>query len=526
MEEDKERSADFKFNTAAAEFQPSKTWQSYLDEELNESTKSLSISSPKSDKSASTSQPESSRDASTSDACDLKKKSTGTAATGSAPDPRPHLNIVFIGHIDAGKSTACGNILYLSGYVDERTIEKYEREAKELNRESWFLAFIMDTIEEERQKGKTVEVGQADIQTPNRRITILDCPGHRNYVPNMIAGATQADCGVLILSARKGEFETGFERGGQTREHALLAKTLGVRFLIVAVNKMDDHTCNWNQERYESIIKRLKPFLKSCGFVEGKSLAFVPISGLLGQNLKEHVSDKSYTHYNANASWYDLKQPTLFQLLDNLPPNAGDPKAFLRIPVVASYRDSGLMCMGKIESGTVTSGQTCMLMPHKYKVKVNQIYVNDDEYAYAEPGEYVRVRLSGIDDESVPRGSVLCNLDSPCPVVTEFIALVSVTELLEHRPLISSGYFCMFHGHAITVEVTFVKLLECTDLATKRKKVNPTFVKANNLVKCQLKCTNEVCLETFENLAQMGRFTLRDENKTIAVGKVLEFLSK
>lgn len=142
-------------------------------------------------------------------------------------DSRPHLNIIFIGHVDAGKSTACGNILYILGYVDDRTIEKYEREAKEKNRESWFLAFIMDINEEERQKGKTVEVGRAHFETKDRRFTILDAPGHKNFIPNMISGAAQADIGVLIISARKGEFETGFERGGQTREHTLLAKTLG-----------------------------------------------------------------------------------------------------------------------------------------------------------------------------------------------------------------------------------------------------------------------------------------------------------
>ena len=157
-------------------------------------------------------------------------------------DPGEHLNVVFIGHVDAGKSTLSGNILYLTGYVDKRTIEKYEREAKQRNRESWFLAFIMDTNEEERAKGKTVEVGRAPFETEAKRYTILDAPGHKNYVPHMISGAAQADVGILVISARRGEFETGFERGGQTREHAMLCKTLGVRFLIVVINKMDDPT--------------------------------------------------------------------------------------------------------------------------------------------------------------------------------------------------------------------------------------------------------------------------------------------
>merc|ERR1712238_46300 len=153
-------------------------------------------------------------------------------------DPREHLNLVFIGHVDAGKSTLSGSILYITENVDKRTIERYEKEAKERNRESWFLAFIMDTNEEERAKGKTVEVGRAHFETDAKRYTILDAPGHKNYVPNMIMGASQADVGVLVISARKGEFETGFDRGGQTRKHAMLAKTLGVSYMVVVINKM------------------------------------------------------------------------------------------------------------------------------------------------------------------------------------------------------------------------------------------------------------------------------------------------
>merc|ERR1711972_978036 len=172
------------------------------------------------------------------------------------------MNVVFIGHVDAGKSTTCGNVLLLSGCVGERVVERYMNEAKEKKRESWFLAYIMDTSDEEKARGKTVEVGRAHFETEHRRFTILDAPGHKSYVPNMIGGASQADIGVLIISARKGEFETGFERGGQTREHALLAKTLGVDKLVLAINKMDDPSVRWSQERYDEIVGKLSPFLK------------------------------------------------------------------------------------------------------------------------------------------------------------------------------------------------------------------------------------------------------------------------
>ncbi|BAM42027.1 translation elongation factor EF-1 subunit alpha [Theileria orientalis strain Shintoku] len=228
LNENHDSSSAFKFNPNATEFKPSSSW---LDVEVDspgdscaDAMESLKISEDQQvdfDEDSDSQQSDSNKEAT------LKKKETKESSL-PPPDSRAHINIVFIGHIDAGKSTTCGNILYLSGYVDERTIEKYGKEAKDKNRESWFLAFIMDTNEEERERGKTIEVGRAKMETPNRRFTILDAPGHRNYVPNMIEGATQADCGVLIISARKGEFETGFERGGQTREHALLAKTLGI----------------------------------------------------------------------------------------------------------------------------------------------------------------------------------------------------------------------------------------------------------------------------------------------------------
>ncbi len=188
------------------------------------------------------------------------------------------VNIVFIGHVDAGKSTICGSILLITGSVDKNELRKLEIEAKEKKRESWYLAYIMDINEEERSKGKTVEVGKAHFQTKNKRLTILDAPGHKNYVPNMIAGASQADYAALVISAKTGEFESGFEKGGQTREHAMLAKSLGVLKLVVIVNKMDEE--NWSKTRYDTIKEQISPYLaNSCGFDLNKDVSWVPISG-------------------------------------------------------------------------------------------------------------------------------------------------------------------------------------------------------------------------------------------------------
>lgn len=202
-------------------------------------------------------------------------------------ETRQPSSLVFIGHVDAGKSTICGNLMFMTGMVDERTIEKFKQEAKEKNRDSWWLAYVMDINDDEKSKGKTVEVGRATMETPTKRYTIFDAPGHKNYVPDMIMGAAMADVAALVISARKGEFEAGFERDGQTREHAQLARSLGVNKLVVIVNKMDEETVQWSQERYNDIVNGATPFLiEQCGYKK-EDLIFIPISGLTGHNIEK-----------------------------------------------------------------------------------------------------------------------------------------------------------------------------------------------------------------------------------------------
>lgn len=294
-------------------------------------------------------------------------------------DPRQHLNLVFIGHVDAGKSTLSGSILYIMGQVDARTIERYERDAKARNRESWFLAFIMDTSEEERAKGKTVEVGRAHFETEKSRYTILDAPGHKNYVPNMIQGAAQADVGILVISARKGEFETGFEKGGQTREHALLAKTLGVRYLIVVINKMDDPTVNWSKDRYEECVTKLKPYLKICGYAVKRDVRFIPISGLGGDNVKNEVTPDKCPWWRGyvESDAHNTSTPTLLSTLDELHISGRNADGALRIPCLDRYFERGLNVMGKIESGTLTIGDEVAILPTKRKARCESIIIDD-----------------------------------------------------------------------------------------------------------------------------------------------------
>lgn len=422
-----------------------------------------------------------------------------------------HLNVVFIGHVDAGKSTTGGQILFLSGQVDDRTIQKYEKEAKDKSRESWYMAYIMDTNEEERVKGKTVEVGRAHFETETTRFTILDAPGHKSYVPNMISGASQADIGVLVISARKGEFETGYERGGQTREHVQLAKTLGVSKLLVVVNKMDDPTVNWSKERYDEIESKMIPFLRSSGYNVKKDVQFLPISGLLGTNMKTRM-DKS------TCSWWN--GPCLFEALDGIEVPLRDPKGPFRMPIIDKFKDMGTVVMGKIESGSVTEGDSLLVMPNKTQVKVVAVYCDENKVRRAGPGENLRIRLTGIDDEDILAGFVLSSVARPIAALTEFVAQLQVLELLDNA-IFTAGYKAVLHIHSVVEECEIVELLQQIDPKTKKPmKKKVLFVKNGAVVLCRVQVNNLICVEKFEDFPQLGRFTLRTEGKTVAVGKV------
>lgn len=247
-------------------------------------------------------------------------------------------------------------VSYLTGMVDKRTLEKFEKESKEMGRESWFYSWALDTGNEEREKGITVECGQAYFETDKRRYTLLDAPGHKNYVPSMISGANQADVAMLVISARKGEFETGFEKGGQTREHATLVKTAGVKKLVVVVNKMDEPTVKWDKSRYDEIVDKVSPFLKQCGFNLKTDVFFMPVSGFTGANLKEPLTKEV-------CPWYD--GPSLLQYLDDMPSIDRRLNGPFLMPISGKFREMGTVITGKIESGRVAKGDNILIMPNK-----------------------------------------------------------------------------------------------------------------------------------------------------------------
>lgn len=429
-------------------------------------------------------------------------------------DTREHLNIVFIGHVDAGKSTISGQILLLTNQVDDRTIAKYEKEAKEKNRESWYLAYIMDTNEEERNKGKTVEVGRAHFTTKNKRYTLLDAPGHKNYVPNMIEGTAQADVGVLVISARRGEFETGFDRGGQTREHAMLAKTLGIQRLIVLVNKMDEKSVKWSQERYLEVEKKLSPFLKQWGYDVVNEVTYIPCSGLTGANMKEPMKPEV-------CSWY--KGPPFMTLLDELAPLQRNANAALRIPIIARYKEMGVLCiLGKLESGTLRVGDKLCMQPGNSEMLCVGLQIEETDVDMAIPGENILVKVKGVEEEDVHGGFVLSHLEKRSKTAREFNCQVAVLELMEHRPLITIGYGAVLHVHSLAKECVIIDLLSTLDRKTGKQKKKPRYLKSGSIGNVRIQLEESIAVESYKDFPQMGRFTIRDEGKTIAIGKVLK----
>ena len=422
------------------------------------------------------------------------------------------VSIVFVGHVDSGKSTISGSLLYNLGQVDDRAIEKYKREAKVKNRESWFMAYIMDTYEEEREKGKTVDIGKASFTTPHRRFTLLDAPGHAGYIPNLLLGACQADVAGLVISAKKGEFESGFDKQGSTREHTLLLKALGVNNLIVMVNKMDEDSVKWSKERYDNIVKTLKPFIHSCGFDVEKNVKWVPISGLTGENLCIPL-DKH------KCDWYD--GPDLIEIMDTIELPKRDENGPVRMSILDRYKENQVYIMGKIESGTIRYGDVYTLMPSGAKITVDWLFNSEEKgVPYALPGENIRIRCKGIDSENeVNRGNILCSNDNLCLTFNVFEAEIQLLELPDNL-IIAEGFSCMLHYHTFIEECSITPKSEINRKTKVETKVK--FVRSQARLKAFVKTKNVLCGEKYETFNNLGRFSMRYEGSTIGIGKILK----
>jgi elongation factor 1-alpha len=316
---------------------------------------------------------------------------------------KPHLNLVVIGHVDHGKSTTMGHLLYLTGTIDDRTIKEFEEEAKRLGKETFKFAWVLDNLKEERERGLTIDLRFLKFETKKYFFTIIDAPGHRDFVKNMITGASQADAAILVVSAKRGEFEAGIGPGGQTREHAFLAYTLGVNQLAVAVNKMDDPSVNWSKERYEEVKNEIARMLKMVGYKVEK-IPFVPVSGWTGDNLKEK-SDK--------MPWYD--GPALLDALDTfeLPPKPVEKP--LRIPIQDVYTITGVgtVPVGRVETGVLKEGDEVVFMPPNVKGEVKSIETHHARIPKAEPGDIIGFNVRVVSKKDIRRVDVCVHVINP-----------------------------------------------------------------------------------------------------------------
>ena len=428
---------------------------------------------------------------------------------------KEHLNLVVVGHVDHGKSTLMGRLLHELGAIDERTIKQYEEEAKKIGKESFKYAWVLDKLREERERGLTIDLSFYKFETSRFVFTLIDAPGHRDFIKNMITGASQADCAVLVVSAKKGEFETGVAPGGQTREHAFLLMTLGVGQLVVAVNKMDDPTVNWSQERYEEIKKEVSELLKRIGFRVEK-VPFVPTSAWLGDNV---------TKRSERMPWY--KGPTLYEALDQafeVPPKPVDKP--LRIPIqdVYSITGVGTVPVGRVETGVLKVGDRVVFMPSGKVGEVKSIETHHTRIEQALPGDNIGFNVKGISRTEIRRGDVAGHLDTPPTVAEEFIGQIIV---IYHPTAIAAGYTPVMHAHTAHVPVRFEELIAKINPRTGEIiEKNPTFIKTGDAAVVKFVPLKPIPIEEYAQIKELGRFAIRDMGTTIAAGVVKQITKK
>jgi elongation factor 1-alpha len=427
---------------------------------------------------------------------------------------KPHLNLVIMGHVDHGKSTTTGHLLYLAGAIDDRTIKAFEGEAAKMGKGTFKYAWVLDNLKEERERGLTIDLRFLKFETNKYYFTVIDAPGHRDFVKNMITGASQADGAVLFCSAKRGEFEAGIGPGGQTREHAFLAFTLGVRQLAVAVNKMDDATVNWNQERYDEIKNEISRMLKMVGFKVEK-VHFVPVSGWTGDNLVKK-SDK--------MPWYT--GPTLMEALDlfELPPKPTNKP--LRVPIQDIYSITGIgtVPVGRVETGVLKEGVNLIFMPSNKTAEVKSMEMHHTRIPVAEPGDNIGMNVRGIAKTEIHRGDVAGPVDNPPTVATEFIGQVIV---IYHPTAIAAGYTPVLHYHTGQIACRFTELLKKLDPRTGQVvEEKPSFLKTGDAAWVRMEPLRPIAIETYQDFPELGRFAVRDMGTTVAAGVVKEITKK
>ncbi|CAG4921579.1 unnamed protein product [Colias eurytheme] len=424
---------------------------------------------------------------------------------------KEHLYIVVIGHVDAGKSTLMGHLLCELGEVSQRTLHKYEQESKKIGKQSFMYAWVLDETGEERVRGITMDVGKAQFETKTKKVIILDAPGHADFIPNMITGAGQADVALLVVDATRGEFESGFELGGQTREHALLVRSLGVNQLAVAVNKLD--TTNWSQERFNDIVKKLKAFLKQAGFKDS-DVTFVPCSGLTGENLVKTPTEGEL------IKWYS--GPSLLDVIDkfNVPERPVSRPLRMSINDVFKGTGSGFCVAGRIETGILNKGDKVLVCPSKETAEVRSLAINEFTTNVSFAGDQVAVTLSGVEMQNVSIGYILSDPVNQVPVTTRFEARLVVFNV---KVPITKGYPVLLHHQSLVESAHISKLKALLNKSTGELiKKKPRCLGNNSVALVEITACRPICMERYKDVKELGRVMLRVAGVTIAAGLVTE----
>ena len=404
---------------------------------------------------------------------------------------KPHLNIVFIGHVDHGKSTTVGRLLLDSGHIEGHVIEKNEKLAAESGKAGFGLAYVMDGLKEERERGITIDVAHKEFFTPNYYWTVIDAPGHRDFVKNMITGASQADAAVLLCAANDGV-------NAQTKEHAFLAKVLGVKQIIVHVNKMDISGVDWSEDKYKAACTEVGNLLKMAGF-KPDDIPMIPASSLNGDN----VFNKS-----DNCPWYN--GPTLFEAIDKISMPDKPINKPLRLPIQDVYKISGIgtVPVGKIETGTLNVGKTVVFNPSQKSAEVKSIEMHHTMVPKAEPGDNVGFNVRGLAQVDIRRGDVAGYADNEPMFVRHDETFVGQIQLMDIPKAVSVGYTPVFHAHTAQVAVRFLDLLEKTNKSGKE--ANPSFLKTGDACLIRFQPNKPIAIAQIDNYPELSRFAIRD----------------
>merc|ERR1712230_14309 len=417
-----------------------------------------------------------------------------------------HINVVVIGHVDSGKSTTTGHLIYKCGGIDKRQIEKFEKEAAELGKGSFKYAWVLDKLKAERERGITIDIALWKFETPKYYVTVIDAPGHRDFIKNMITGTSQADCAILIIAAGTGEFEAGISKDRQTREHALLAYTLGVKQLIVAINKMD--TTKWSEARFQEIIKETSNFIKKVGFN--------------GDNMIDNSSNCPwYKGWEKETKAGKSSGKTLLEAIDAIDPPSRPTDKPLRLPLQDVYKIGGIgtVPVGRVETGVIKAGMVVTFAPAGVTTEVKSVEMHHEQLVEGLPGDNVGFNVKNVSVKKIRRGNVAGDSKNDPPKGCDsFNAQVIV---LNHPGQVGAGYAPVLDCHTAHIACKFGELLEKIDRRSgKSIEASPKYIKSGDAAIVKMIPSKPMCVEAFTDYPPLGRFAVRDMRQTVAVGVI------